>query len=290
MKETLQNFEKAFVNYYCHQYPTDKNPLFGACNWGLAGQGKRIRPLLVAMTNKMCGGQTHNILPPSIAVEMIHTYSLIHDDLPILDDDDLRRGRKTVHKQFDEPTALLAGDALLTDAFTVLSSGFEDTTNLSDKQRLLMVNELGSAAGGHGMVLGQMMDIYWTGRPGATQKDLNHIHLNKTGKLIAASCAMGAIAANEEPNIITKLRRFGELVGLSFQIIDDILDDKVGTGKSSGKDKAQGKLTWLSTMTPEEAQAQANEWTSEAWKILEPWKSDADELKELTHSLLNRQK
>ncbi len=268
--------------------------LHEACRYALAGEGKHIRPLLTILTAEMCGGDGARALPAAVAVEMIHTYSLVHDDLPCMDDDDLRRGRPTLHKVYGDATALLAGDALLTDAFHVitapesLASIFP--THPSAQARLAQAALLAKAAGGHGMVLGQSLDMHWTAREGAQSTNLDHIHRHKTGYLIAAACAMGVRAAEGPEHQAEKLWLFGEKIGLAFQICDDLLDNAEGTGKSQGKDESQGKLTYLRFQSRNDAAAAATRLTREAEDILKEFGDRAAPLSALTAALLQRQK
>lgn len=254
-----EQFDQHFHSFIKKRYGT-KDPLSQACSYALEGEGKRVRPLLVLLSNQACGGKITEALDVAVAVEMVHTYSLVHDDLPICDNDDLRRGRPTVHIKFDPATALLCGDALLSDAFTLL-------TNSPCPQALAMVRELSLAIGGKGMVLGQMMDLMATGHAQElTQLDMIHAH--KTGKLIGSACALGGHAAKASQEVIKHLRQFGESVGLAFQIKDDLLDDEIGTGKSLGKDQKQGKLTYRGIMSRQKAEHKARDLTAQAVDLL----------------------
>lgn len=274
-----------------YRYGISKRATFGeAVSYALEQGGKYVRPHLVYLVCKALGGKSKQAVAPALAIEMIHTYSLVHDDLPCMDNDDLRRGRATVHKAFDEPTALLVGDCLLTDAFKVPT-----TTNFygldidySANQRLAMVYCLSQAAGGDGMVLGQALDLHWTKRQHPTQSDLDDIHLNKTGRLIGAACSLGAIAADRAAEV-SMFQFFGEQIGLAFQIIDDCLDDREGTGKSRGKDQEMGKLTYLSFMDQTTALAQAKDTTDRALSALDALPADdTAELRSYVMGLLGR--
>jgi geranylgeranyl pyrophosphate synthase len=276
-------FENKFTRTQSALYP-DEQSLHQACRYALAGQGKRIRPLFAMAAAEAVGAHAEQALTVAIAAEMIHTYSLVHDDLPCMDDDDMRRGRATTHVIYDEATALLAGDALLTDAFFVVA----DDDELSVTARAKAVAHLARAAGGRGMVKGQALDMHWTGRSDFTRDDLDSIHINKTGALIAASCSLGAIAADADQSTIEMLERFGRGLGLVFQIIDDLLDGEAGTGKSLGKDAFAGKLTYLSLMSHEEAKAYAKRLTDETIAVLSPLGPKADALRELGLALLDR--
>ncbi len=232
-----------------------------AVRYVLSNGGKRVRPILSMLAAEALGGTAENALTAAAAVEFVHTYSLVHDDLPCMDDDDLRRGKPTAHKRFGEASALLAGDALLTDAFALLAA---EEHRADAKTRAAMVADLARAAGGGGMVRGQALDLYWTARHGAQRGDLDTIHLLKTGRLLGAAAALGALSARANASSVERLRRFGEGIGLAFQIKDDLLDEARGTGKSSGKDRASGKLTYLALMSPAEAAAEADRVTEKA--------------------------
>ncbi|MBC7530833.1 MAG: polyprenyl synthetase family protein [Oligoflexus sp.] len=278
-----QSFEERFEAIQNTLYSEDHS-LHQACRYALAGQGKRIRPLFAMAAAEACSGRPEDALSLAVAAEMIHTYSLVHDDLPCMDDDDMRRGRATTHVIFDETTALLAGDALLSDAFLVVANDRE----LSAEIRANAVAQLAMAAGGRGMVKGQALDMYWTGRNDFTRADLDSIHLNKTGALIAASCSLGGLAAGATSTQVQTLEAFGRGIGLVFQIIDDLLDTAEGTGKSLGKDANLGKLTYLSLMTAEAAKNHAARLTDETLALVSSWGSQADALKQLGLSLLER--
>lgn len=279
----LEHFEAAWLAVQDHFYP-ESTRLHAACRYALAGQGKRIRPLLAMAAAEAVGSHWEKALPAAMALEFVHTYSLVHDDLPCMDDDDLRRGRATTHKAFDEATALLVGDALLTDSFQILMQ----STHLPASALVELVKTLSEAAGGRGMVYGQDLDMHWTGRPGFTAQDLDAIHLNKTGALIAAACALGGIAGGASMEAAAHLKTFGLKLGLAFQIIDDLLDKSEATGKSQGKDAESGKLTYLSLMTEDEAKARAERLTEEALLELAPFKDRDAALRHLAVKLLAR--
>jgi geranylgeranyl diphosphate synthase type II len=185
--------------------------------YGVFGRCKRIRPILALESCRACGGNPRQALPAACAIELVHTYSLIHDDLPAMDDDDFRRGKPTVHKKFGEATAILAGDGLLTLAFEVIA-GYSKPEIASR-----MALELARAAGTLGMVGGQVMDLAFEGKA-KDRKTIEYINLNKTARLFEVSCRMGAIAAGAPSPEIKALARFGRFFGLSFQIVDDIMD------------------------------------------------------------------
>ena len=217
--------------------------LHEAMRYSLAAGGKRLRPVLVLATADLLGAPESAADAAAVAIECLHTYSLIHDDLPCMDNDDLRRGRPTVHKQFDEATALLAGDALLTHAFWKLASYGEHPAITVD-----LLAELGWAAGSQQLIGGQMADLLAERKPGVTPDELRFIHLRKTAAMISASMAMGGIVAGAKRDDIATLRRAGEHLGLAFQIVDDILDataDTATLGKTAGKDAKAGKTTYV---------------------------------------------
>jgi len=290
-KEYLHVFESTLETISTLLYPDDIN-LHKAAKYALSSGGKRIRPILCLQAAASAGVDPKLALSGAIAVEMIHTYSLIHDDLPCMDNDDLRRGKPTVHKVFGEDTALLAGDALLTDAFKVLTA----SQMFSEKEipfpspagQLLQVLHLAQAAGGQGMVFGQALDLFWTARSGAKKADLNAIHTNKTGKLLGSATAMGAAAAGLSSELVEKFKEFGALTGLAFQIIDDLLDTSSGTGKSVGKDADAGKLTYATTMSKSDSEREAAHYTELALKTLRSTGLNTAALEETANTLLSR--
>jgi geranylgeranyl diphosphate synthase, type II len=231
--------------------------LFSAMNYSLLAGGKRLRPVLCLATAKTFGIDEEAVLPAAAAIELIHTYSLIHDDLPCMDNDDLRRGKPTNHRVYGEATALLAGDALLTYAFEQLSKPM----GIPAERQLALIRTLARAAGSYGMVGGQMADIE-AERSGGTLADLEFIHLHKTAKLIAASIEMGSWFADVEPTQREALINFGDALGLAFQIVDDILDvvgDTEVLGKTVGMDHKLQKLTYPSLIGLEASKLKAQE-------------------------------
>ncbi len=220
--------------------------VFEAARYSLLSSGKRIRPLLTIATAEAFGSPLQNALLPACSVELIHTYSLIHDDLPCMDDDDLRRGKPTLHKIYPEGQAVLAGDLLLTLAFETLSR----SPHLTDKQILEMIRLLAKQSGGEGMVGGQSLDLLSEGQD-ISWDTLKKIHLGKTASLLSASLEIGGIAANVSPLIRQKLFELGGKIGLSFQIIDDVLDiegDANLIGKPLLSDIANKKNTSVSLL------------------------------------------
>lgn len=250
--------------------PEDSHParLVSAMRYSLFAGGKRIRPVLVLAASVAAGGREDDALVPACAIELVHTYSLIHDDLPAMDDDDFRRGRPTCHRAFDEGTAVLAGDALLTMAFDLLSEGGQVTGH---ELRLQMVRELARAAGWRGMVGGQQVDMDSEG----TQADLptlEYIHTHKTGALIRCSLILGGLSANADESTLKALGNYGERVGLAFQVVDDILDVTATTeemGKDQGSDAARGKVTYPGLFGLEEARERARKLVQDAKAAVE---------------------
>ena len=274
--------QKTILDNYSHDCELHK-----ASQYALEGQGKRIRPLLTYLSYIAAGGDSIELCDSSAtAVEYIHTYSLMHDDLPCMDDDNERRGRPTTHVAFNEAMALLSGDSILTDSFRLILAD----SKLSFKQRTELALCLSESAGKDGMCLGQGLDLHWTGKDDFKMEALDQIHLNKTGKLISAACKMGAICANADTETVSKLGRFGLQLGLAFQVIDDVIDSYEDTGKSAGKDIEQGKLTYLRVMTAEEAKNKAKLITDEALLLIEEFGDKANMLRELGHWLLDRKK
>ena len=233
-----------------------------AMEYSLLAGGKRLRPALVLVTCDACGGANCDAIATACAFELIHTYSLIHDDLPAMDNDDLRRGRPTSHRVFGDATAILAGDALLTCAFEIIADETED-----DGLCRKLVVEIARAAGASGMVGGQQRDLDAEGRTDLTLADLERIHRSKTAALISAATACGAICARADSRMVARMREYGVLLGLAFQIVDDLLDRTATAqtlGKSPGKDEAARKLTYPSVLGIEGAREEARRLCGEA--------------------------
>ncbi len=233
-----------------------------AIRYSLMAPGKRLRPALVLMAAEACGGDPQLALGAAVSVEMIHAYSLVHDDLPAMDDDDLRRGRPTTHIQFDEATAILAGDALQAEAFRVLVESIPNPI-----QAVEAVLVLARAAGASALVGGQADDLAAeTGGP-RTLDHLEHIHRRKTGALFAASLELGAIIAKAAPPMRTALSDYARDLGLAFQVVDDLLDStssKASLGKRAGKDADRGKLTYPSLLGIDETRVKAAQLVASA--------------------------
>lgn len=240
------------------QLNIDDERLAAAMHYGVMNGGKRLRPFLVYATCEALGGSYEQADAAAVAIEMVHSYSLVHDDLPAMDNDDLRRGKPTCHIAFDEATAILAGDGLLTAAFEVLAS----EQQLSSSQRLKLIQILAQASGGAGMVAGQSTDLNHVGKS-MTLPELEAMHRNKTGALIRAAVMMGAICAQDELTASTEqaLITYAEHIGLAFQIWDDVLDvegDTALLGKHQGKDEANNKPTYPALMGLAEAKDKAH--------------------------------
>jgi geranylgeranyl diphosphate synthase type II len=246
--------------------PADTPPavIHEAMRYAVLGGGKRIRPIVAIAAAEACGASVDELLVPIAALELIHTYSLVHDDLPALDNDDLRRGRKTTHVVFGEAMGILTGDALLTEAFAWLA---RPVAGVEAAHHLRAVREVAVAVDSQGMIGGQVADIIATGANEAAPQQLDFIHRNKTGKLLTASVVLGGLLANAPDDRIDALRRFGNAVGLAFQIVDDLLDqeeDAATLGKTAGKDLAQGKLTYPGLFGTDEARARVDALLVEA--------------------------
>jgi geranylgeranyl pyrophosphate synthase len=277
---------EAFLQSHVEKYYNQKDILGDVLRYALAGQGKRIRPLMTLLACHDLGHDYRHGFNAAIALEWMHTYSLIHDDLPCMDDDDSRRGRPTLHRQFNDGYAVLAGDALLTDSFECLTK--DPSSTISDGQKLAMIRELAVASGSRGMVWGQSQDLYWTARRGGTRDLVEAIHQRKTGDLLGAACAIGAIIARNEPTLVQLLREIGRKVGLAYQILDDLLDNDSGIGKTSGKDHRHQKLTVLVFLSEQQARLRARDLTEQVITSLESINLGRGLLSQLISVLLRR--
>lgn len=288
MDQAVLLFKNYLNQFQMLRYSGDTN-LSKACRYSLTTPGKYIRPALTLLCAQSCQGRPELALDYALAVEMIHTYSLVHDDLPAMDDDNLRRGLPTVHKAFDQGTAILVGDTLLADAFHVLS-GAEEVDSTERLRRATAVSVLAKAAGGRGLTAGQDLDLQWTGQDGYTLADLTQIHQYKTADLIAASCLLGGIAAGIERDSShwNRLQEIGNLIGLSFQMIDDLIDDEPGTGKGRGKDQAQGKLTFRKFYLPTELREKSSDLLAQAQAEINKLPSDQKPLLAMVRALAER--
>lgn len=244
--------------------------LLASMDYSLLAGGKRLRPVLTLSWAQMLGGDMDAAMPFAASLECIHTYSLIHDDLPAMDDDDLRRGKPSNHKQFDEATAILAGDGLLTEAFGLMSAA-SIVKGLPADRVLRAIMVLATAAGGGGMVGGQTVDMEFTGRVDVPLDELRTMHAMKTGALITAACQCGAILAGASDDDIENAREFGTAIGVAFQIVDDVLDvisDTETLGKPAGSDEAMGKSTYPSLIGLDKSKELAGEYIDSAIKRL----------------------
>ncbi len=259
-----------------------------AIEYSLTGGGKRIRPVVLLSAGGAVGGDEEELLPFACAVEYVHTYSLVHDDLPAMDDDDYRRGRPSSHKAFGEATAILAGDALLTEAFRVMG---ESALALSDPRRALAaVAVLARAAGAEGMVGGQQMDLSAEGSQGG-RAEIEEIDLRKTSALLSAAARMGGILGGGNDAQVEDLARYGRALGLLFQVTDDILDETGSfeeMGKGVAKDKARGKLTYPGEFGMEAAVARAEALSREALSAVSAFGEGGDALRDIVRRIAAR--
>ncbi len=269
-----------------HDYPPD---LHRAMRYSLFAGGKRLRPVLTLAACEAAGGDAEAALAPACAMELIHTYSLIHDDLPAMDDDDLRRGVATSHKVFGEALAILAGDALLTLAFGVVVDGAPSL--LSEGRRLQIVSEMVRAAGSWGMVGGQAVDILSERVPEIDLPTLEYIHTHKTGAMIRGAVRIGALAADATEATMTALTLYGDRVGLAFQIADDVLD-VIGTekqlGKQVGHDHKRGKKTYPGLYGVAESRDRALELADDAVAAIGKLGAPAEPLRAIAHYIVER--
>jgi len=260
--------------------------VYEVMRYSALGGGKKMRPALVLLAAEACGGSADEAMPAACAVEMVHTYSLIHDDLPAMDDDDLRHGKPSCHKAFGEAMAILAGDGLLTEAFAVLATRVADAA----KARRLAA-ELAAAAGATGMVGGQVADLKAERERLADERLLDIIHRRKTARMIEAAAAMGAISAGASEHLERSLRNYGGHLGLAFQIADDVLDAESTTemlGKTAGKDTAAGKLTYVKCYGVAAARARARAEADRAVDALGSFGHEADWLRDLARFVVQR--
>lgn len=272
--------------------PGADNPpvrLHEAMRYSIFAGGKRIRPILLLAACDAVGGQLESALPAACAVEMIHTYSLIHDDLPAMDDDDLRRGVPTNHCVYGEATAILTGDALLTEAFALLSRP-DNMRAVPAETRLEMVQMLAHQAGSRGMVGGQMVDMEVEGRT-VDLPTLEYIHTRKTGALILASVAVGALVGGADAKRMDALCRYAKACGLAFQIADDVLDvvaEQSQLGKTTGSDEKRGKVTYPAQLGIAEARRRAQELKDIAVAALDDFGDSARPLRAIAEYIIDR--
>lgn len=260
--------------------------LFEAARYALLGGGKRLRPILTLTTTRMLGGDETAALSPACALELIHTYSMIHDDLPCMDDDDYRRGKLTVHRKYSEGEAVLAGDFLLTYAFEVLAAD----PHLNADKKIQLITILARQSGSEGMIGGQVMDLAYEGQK-VPLETLRLMHRNKTAALITASIEFGGIISGANPLQLDCLRQFGECIGLAFQVVDDILDvtsSQSKHGRSTASDIRNDKSTYVSLLGLEQAQSYALNFYNQAVKALKPLPCDTSLLAGLADFILHR--
>ncbi len=264
--------------------------LHDAMRYSTLGGGKRVRAMLVHGAGELTGADPQRLRIPACAVEMIHAYSLIHDDLPCMDDDILRRGKPTCHVEFDEATALLAGDALQSLAFQLLS---EYPLSDDPRQQLRMVHAFAIACGSRGMAGGQAIDLDAVGKT-LTLPELEYMHILKTGALIRASILMGAYCGRPlEGAQLEHLDRYAKCVGLAFQVVDDILDeegDAESLGKTAGKDRAAGKPTYTSLLGLADARRLAEDLLAESLEALSTLDRQADRLRQIAEFIVHRER
>jgi geranylgeranyl diphosphate synthase type II len=288
LQERKEEVERGLVAYLPRE--DDYPPLLHrAMHYSIFAGGKRVRPILHLGTVEATGGDREACLPFACALEMIHTYSLIHDDLPAMDDDDLRRGKPTNHVVFGEAVAILAGDALLTEAFCLICN--EQMRERLDKHALLQaIHELAQAAGSQGMAGGQTMDITMEGKD-IEAKTLEYIHAHKTGALIRASVRTGAILSGASTGLLARFSRFGEALGLAFQIRDDLLNvegDRERLGKAVGTDASRGKATYPALHGVDKTRQRLSELVDESLDALSSMDGRAEPLRAIARYMATR--
>ncbi|MDA0304696.1 MAG: polyprenyl synthetase family protein [Proteobacteria bacterium] len=290
LKKALSDNAKAVSGVLDDLLPLGNGPesrVVEAMRYTTLAGGKRIRPFMVTASADLFNVDPAHSLRVAAAIEMVHSYSLIHDDLPAMDNDDLRRGKPTCHIKFDEATAILAGDALLTKAFEVLA---DDETHGDPTVRMELVSALSKASGAAGMVGGQMLDLFAEDHD-LKMPEITRLQRMKTGALIAVSCEAGAILGKASENARHVLHAYAHDVGLAFQIADDLLDvegDEKALGKKTGKDAAAGKATFVSLLGVERAREQASLLAEQAASHLEIFAEKGKLLKELAQFVVNR--
>ncbi|MCP3728592.1 polyprenyl synthetase family protein [Paraburkholderia sp. CNPSo 3272] len=284
-RQVLDRVESA-LDHYLPAADVLPAPLHDAMRYAVMGGGKRVRPLLCHAAGELTNATPEALDAAACALEMIHVYSLVHDDMPCMDDDDMRRGKPTVHVKYDEPTALLVGDALQSQAFITLTS-----EALGAQHQAPLVRELALASGSIGMAGGQAIDLASVGHS-LTREQLETMHRLKTGALLRAAVRMGALAG-ETPSAenLAALDKYAAAVGLAFQVVDDILDvtaDSATLGKTAGKDAKDGKPTYVSIIGLDASRALAQQLRADAHAALEPFGARAQRLAELADLVVNR--
>ena len=291
LKQYTLRFNQEIEKYFSFPKGEEKR-VSQAMHYSLSCGGKRLRPFLVYSTAKLFGIDFTNSINTAISLEMLHTYSLIHDDLPAMDNDDFRRGFLTCHKKFDEATAIIAGDGLLTYAFEILSS---PKTSSDSAVRCRLISLLAQAAGAfNGMVAGQMLDLIaeqYTPQTPNAKNIINHIEEMKTGRLLRYAVEAGAILGNAPADLFEKLSKYSRKIGIAFQITDDILDvegNEELVGKTLRKDNNQNKLTFINLYGLEKSKQMAQELISQAIESLSPFDNSADDLRQLAQYIITR--
>jgi len=292
--EQLQIYQKSVEAALDHWLPDSSiqpETLHEAMRYSVLGDGKRIRPVLLYATGKAFGLGLDTLDGPACAVEIIHAYSLIHDDLPSMDNDDLRRGRPTCHKAYDEATAILAGDALQALAFHILAH--DPKIKVNSQQRLSMIETLAIASGSRGMAGGQAIDLASVSKS-LNIAELENMHIHKTGALIRASAELGALSVEDvDPELFSRISHYAKCIGLAFQIKDDILDIESDTetlGKPQGSDIAMNKPTYPNLLGLDDAKQAANDLHSRAIKCLDAFDEQADMLRAIADYIVKRDK
>jgi len=283
--------DRALITYLNTSNLEDAD-IITAMRYSIEAGGKRLRPILCMATAHALGAREEKALPVGCALEMIHTYSLIHDDLPAMDDDDLRRGKPTCHKAFGEATAILAGDALLTRAFQLLTEHALQQPAGQHGQWLKIIAMIARAAGYEGMIEGQMRDIKAEGMA-LTADQLEQLHRLKTGALISASVEAGALIGNADPNAFKKLEEYGRSIGLAFQVADDILNEEGDPeimGKAAGTDRLHQKNTYPALMGLNAAKQKAIDLVNQAVCSLEIFDNNSDPLRSIARYVIERQR
>ncbi len=296
MKFNIENYlneRKTLIDNKLAQYfpeiPGSKNKLQSAINYSINSGGKRLRPILCLASCELVSGGYEDAIPVACAIEMVHTYSLIHDDLPSMDNDDLRRGLPTNHKVFGEAIAILAGDALLTDSFSLI---IEECSKKGIDNKLIvqLIKELSLLAGSKGMVLGQSIDLDLNDQNTVIKENIEKVHLLKTATMIEASVVMGAIVGDAKDDQLEKLKRFSRIIGLAFQITDDILDIRGSEdyGKKIGSDAKNKKPTYATTEGIEKSLQRVEELTKQAINCLNNFDVEVNPLREIAYYLSER--
>ncbi|NIE66002.1 farnesyl diphosphate synthase [Burkholderia sp. Ax-1719] len=284
-RTVLDRVESA-LDHYLPAADVQPAPLHDAMRYAVLGGGKRVRPLLCHAAGELTNATPEALDAAACALEMIHVYSLVHDDMPCMDDDDMRRGKPTVHVKYDEPTALLVGDALQSQAFVALTSDVMDAAH-----QAALVRELALASGSIGMAGGQAIDLASVGHS-LTREQLETMHRLKTGALLRAAVRMGALAGDTpSADALAALDKYSAAVGLAFQVVDDILDvtaDSATLGKTAGKDAKDGKPTYVSIIGLDASRALAQQLRADAHAALEPFGARAQRLAELADLVVNR--